>query len=480
MYRFILPFFLFLSCVFYTQQLSPSEIDQLQKDKYYQYFQEEKFYEGIEFSKKTIKLSEKINYAKGKARGYIYIAGFLHSLGKYDEVLQYLQKAEDLTSEYGDDPALLSSLFTWYGKNYYALGFTEKSNENYNKALKEAFKLKDKKQKQKQLHFIYGSKAVNFGLLKDNDSMYYYVHKAYKISPRVVEATNLTDYFITQRKNEDSAKFYLDKAESLLKKSTETFDYLVFNYMSGCYYKYKGEYSKALAFYENSLEASMRMKRPKNVMKNYKDIAEIYSSQNNVYKANEYLLKYTKLRDSLAENNIIAIQATEKKFINDEKKQNQNSNMKLYYLLGGLFLGIIIIISVLSFSHYMKNKKKDFLLTKNTAAILQQDQQVRALKKKVNESFEEVIQLAKENSPEFWGRFQEVYPEFRERILIINPNLKTSELILCAYIYLGFNTKDIARYTFKAVQTIKNNKYNLRKRLNVPQQEDITLWMRII
>jgi DNA-binding NarL/FixJ family response regulator len=128
----------------------------------------------------------------------------------------------------------------------------------------------------------------------------------------------------------------------------------------------------------------------------------------------------------------------------------------------------------------MKNKKKDFLITKNTAAILQQDQQVRALKKKVNESFEEVIQLAKENSPEFWGRFQEVYPEFRERILIINPNLKTSELILCAYIYLGFNTKDIARYTFKAVQTIKNNKYNLRKRLNVPQQEDITLWMRII
>ncbi|REC74318.1 hypothetical protein DRF60_17790 [Chryseobacterium elymi] len=479
MYRFILPFFLLLSCVFYAQQLSPSEIDELQKDKYYQYFQEEKFYEGIEFSKQTIKLSEKINYAKGKARGYTYIAGFLHSLGNYNEVLQYLQKAEDLVSEYEDDPVLLSSLFTLYGKNYYVLGFTEKSNENYNKALKEAFKLKDKKQKQKRLHFIYGSKAVNFGLLKDNDSMYYYVHKAYKISPRVVEATNLTDYFITQKKNEDSAKFYLDKAENLLKISTETFDYLVFNYMSGRYYKNKGEYSKALVFYENSLEASIRMKRPKNVMKNYKDIAEIYSSQNNVYKANEYLLKYTKLRDSLAENNVLAIQATEKKIINDEKKQSQNSNMKLYYILGGLFLGVIII-SVLSFSHYMKNKKKDFLLTKNMAAILQQDQQVRELKKKVNESFEEVIQLAKENSPEFWGRFQEVYPDFRGRILTINPNLKTSELILCAYIYLGFNTKDIAQYTFKAVQTIKNNKYNLRKRLNVPQQEDFILWMRII
>ncbi|RKS95859.1 hypothetical protein [Chryseobacterium defluvii] len=471
----LLFFFFLASCILYSQKLSPAEIDRLQNDD--QYLQKGKIYEGIEYSKKTIQLSENINYAKGKARGYIQIARYLHSLGKYDEEQIYLQKAEALYSEYENDPLLVASLFTVYGKNYFELRFIEKSNESYRKALQEVLKINDKIQKQKLLHDIYGSMAVNFGILQNSDSMYYYTHKAYKNVPRVVEATNLTYYFITRKKNQDSAKFYLDKAEGLLKISTSIFDHLVFNYMSGEYYKDQKEYKKALGFYEKSLKLSFKMKRSKNVMKNYKGIAEVYTLQNNVYKANEYLQKYTRLRDSIDQRNLIASQTSGKKIIEDEKKQIEASKKNLYYTLGGLLLGIIIL-SILSFLHDRKIRRKDLLLKKNKAYILQNERKVKELEQKVNESFEEIIQLAKENSPEFWGRFQEVYPEFRKKTLDINSNLKTSELILSAYIYLGFNTKDIADYTFKAVQTIKNNKYNLRKRLNIPPQDDISLWIR--
>lgn len=476
--RMALLFFLLLSCVFYTQKWSPEEIDRLQEKIGNQYIQKGKIYDGIEQSKKSIQLSEAINYRRGQARGYIQMVGFLHSLGKYNEEQLYLQKAEALFSEYDDDPVLVSALFAAYGKNYHELGFIEKSNESYDKAIREALKISDKQKKRKRLHYIYGSKAVNFELIQDNDSMYYYIHKAYKILPRVVEATNLTSYFLEKRKNQDSAKFYLDKAEGLLKKSTETFDHLVFNYMAGQYYESTNDYNKALGFYEKSLELSIKMNRPKNMMKNYKEIAEIFRHQNNVYKANEYLEKYTKLRDSIAHTNLIALQTSGKKIIEDEKRQNQNSNKKLYYILGGLFLGITAIISLVSFSYYRQAKKKDLLLKENKTAFLQKDLQVKELEQKVNETFDEVIQLAKENHSEFWGRFQEVYPDFRGKILAINPTLKTSELILSAYIYLGFNTKDIAEYTFKAVQTVKNNKYNLRKRLNIPAQEDLIIWIR--
>jgi len=476
--RMVLLFFLLLSCVLYTQKWSSAEIDRLQEEIGSQYLQKGKLYDGIEQSKKAIQLSEEINYTKGRARGYIHIASFLHSLSKYNEEQLYLQKAEALLPEYEDDPLLLSLFFTAYAKNYYELGFIEKSNENYNKAIKAALKINNIQKKRKRLHHIYGSKAVNLGRIQDNDSMYYYIHKAYKILPRVVEATNLTDYFIYKKKNKDSAKFYLDKAESLLKTSTETFDYLVFNYMSGRYYKSQNDYQKALGFYEKSLGLSFKMKRPKNIMKNYKDIAEIYSLQDNVYKANEYLQKYTKLKDSFDQTNLMALQTSEKKIIEDEKIESRNSNKKLYYILGVLFLGITIIISLLSFSYYKRAKKKDLLLKENKSVILQKDQKVKELEQKVNENFDEIIQLAKENSSEFWGRFQEVYPDFRHKILDINPNLKTSELILSAYIYLGFNTKDIAEYTFKAVQTVKNNKYNLRKRLNIPTPDDLIVWIR--
>lgn len=476
--RIFLLSFLFFSGVFYTQKWSPEKIDRLQDKIGSQYMQEGRIYEGIEQTKKAIQLSDEINYTKGRARGYIHMVNFLHSLGKYSEEQVYLQKAESLYNTFDDDPALLSAFFAAYGKNYHELGLIEKSNESFDKALKEALKIKDKQLKRKRLHYIYGSKAINFGLIEYNDSMYYYIHKAYKILPRVVEATNLTSYFLENKKNPDSAKFYLDQAEGLLKNSTETFDYLVFNYMSGQYYGSIKNYNKALEFYEKSLALSMKMNRPKNMMKNYKEIAEIYNLQNNAYKANEYLQKYTKIRDSFEKGNLIALQTSGKKIIDDEKKQSQELNKKWYYIIAGLFLGITILIVLLSIAYYRKVQKKDLLLKENTTAILQKDLQVKVLEQKVNETFDEIIQLAKENHPEFWGRFQEVYPDFRSKILSINPTLKVSELILAAYIYLGFNTKDIANYTFKAVQTIKNNKYNLRKRLNIPAQEDIVVWIR--
>ncbi|WP_144428906.1 tetratricopeptide repeat protein [Chryseobacterium sp. StRB126] len=476
--RIFLIFFLSLSSVFYTQKWSPEKIDRLQDKIGSQYLQEGRIHDGIEQTKKAIQLSEEINYTKGRARGYIHMVNFLHSLGKYSEEQVYLQKAESLYYTFDDDPALLSAFFAAYGKNYHELGLIEKSNESFDKALKEALKIKDKQRKRKRLHYIYGNKAINFGLIGYNDSMYYYIHKAYKILPRVVEATNLTSYFLENKKNLDSAKFYLREAEGLLKNSTEPFDYLVFNYMSGQYYENIKNYNKALEFYEKSLALSIKMNRPKNMMKNYKEIAEIYNLQNNVYKANEYLQKYTKIRDSFEKGNLIALQTSGKKIIDDEKKQIQESNKKWYYIIAGLFLGVTILIVLLSIAYYKKVQKKDLLLKENTTAILQKDLQVKVLEQKVNETFDEIIQLAKKNHPEFWGRFQEVYPDFRSRILSINPTLKVSELVLTAYIYLGFNTKDIANYTFKAVQTIKNNKYNLRKRLNIPAQEDIVVWIR--
>lgn len=46
---------------------------------------------------------------------------------------------------------------------------------------------------------------------------------------------------------------------------------------------------------------------------------------------------------------------------------------------------------------------------------------------------------------------------------------------LCAYLYLGFTTKEIAAYTFKAIKTIENNRYHLRKRLGLSPGLDITL-----
>ena len=86
--------------------------------------------------------------------------------------------------------------------------------------------------------------------------------------------------------------------------------------------------------------------------------------------------------------------------------------------------------------------------------------------------------MVKENSPQFWGRFQEIYSNFSAKMLEINPTLKVSELTFCAYIYLGFSNKEIAEYTFKSIRTIENNRYNLRKKIGLTSEEDFCLWLR--
>ncbi|MBP2615212.1 helix-turn-helix transcriptional regulator [Chryseobacterium jejuense] len=145
-----------------------------------------------------------------------------------------------------------------------------------------------------------------------------------------------------------------------------------------------------------------------------------------------------------------------------QNKTNYREKNKIYYIaIGGVAAAVSLMYYLLFSSNDRNTEKADLLIDKNKHKI-----------------FDEIIQLAKNNSPEFWAHFQEQYPDFRKKILVLNANLKVSELIFCAYIFLGFTTKDIAKYTFKAVQTIKNNKSNLRKRLNIPVQHDTTLWLR--
>jgi DNA-binding CsgD family transcriptional regulator len=89
---------------------------------------------------------------------------------------------------------------------------------------------------------------------------------------------------------------------------------------------------------------------------------------------------------------------------------------------------------------------------------------------------DEIITLAKENSPRLLNKFRLVYPDFFDEIAKIHPNLKNSELIFCIYLKLNFTTKEIATYTFVTPKAIQNRKNRIRKKLNIPSEMDIYKW----
>ncbi|MCS3528991.1 hypothetical protein [Chryseobacterium sp. JUb7] len=113
----------------------------------------------------------------------------------------------------------------------------------------------------------------------------------------------------------------------------------------------------------------------------------------------------------------------------------------------------------------MKNEKPKFNLEDLNEKIIVQD---------------EILALAKQNSPRLLNKFRLVYPDFFEKISAIQPNLKNSELIFCIYLKLNLTTKEIATYTFVTPKAIQNRKNRLRKKLNIPSETDIYKWFNDI
>jgi chromosomal replication initiation ATPase DnaA len=113
----------------------------------------------------------------------------------------------------------------------------------------------------------------------------------------------------------------------------------------------------------------------------------------------------------------------------------------------------------------MKNEKPGFNLEDLNEKIFAQD---------------EIIALAKENSPRLLNKFRLVYPNFFDKIFAIQPNLRNSELIFCIYLKLNLSTKEVATYTYVTPKAVQNRKNRLRKKLLIPSEVDIYKWFNAL
>ncbi|WP_454046167.1 tetratricopeptide repeat protein [Chryseobacterium sp. Marseille-Q8038] len=270
----------------------------------------------------------------------------------------------------------------------------------------------------------------------------------------------------------DSAEYYLNKANLLSSQApAESRSRVLLSY--GELYFYKKEYEKALKYYFQSLQVVKKIGLKKSERVIYQRIYENYKKQNDIERANEYLEKYTALNDSLnsVERNILDIPIRR---ITDENIENEKQKKNVfYYIMIGVILLSIILFAVLYKTNKSRQKQKDLL-------IMEKEKETEILKKQLSSSIDELVQLAKENSPEFFTRFNEIYPEFRRELLEISPRSKASEITFCAYLFLNFSTKDIAEFTFTSPRTVQTRKYNIRKKFNIPSNEDLYIWIQNI
>jgi len=92
------------------------------------------------------------------------------------------------------------------------------------------------------------------------------------------------------------------------------------------------------------------------------------------------------------------------------------------------------------------------------------------------DKLKEVIDMAVEGNNCFFSKFKKLYPYFYERLIEVQPNVVASELEFCAYIKLGFSTKEIAKFTNSSIRSIEGKKYRIRRKYNISEKVDIYIW----
>lgn len=171
-------------------------------------------------------------------------------------------------------------------------------------------------------------------------------------------------------------------------------------------------------------------------------------------------------------------------FLNEEKeiqriqKAQSQKTLIIIFAVSFVFILLIGLISRKAYKNTLKRKRKlSEELLKSTKKIEEKEVKTKVLEKRINESFNEVIELAKTSDPSFLKRFSEVYSDETKRLFEKHPNLTNSEFTLCALILLNFSTKDIATYTFVEHRSVQTKKSRLRKKLNLPAGADLESYL---
>lgn len=443
----------------------------------------------LKTAQQAYSLAQKAGDDNREAKSVYYIARSLFNLGLFKESLSYVEKA-DSEKHFTKDP-IQKVLFTELKAYLYkSLKLDSQSKKEFTNAFSllgdnnsnDAFEIRSR---------IYANLSQNT-TNQDSILIYYNLQKEElkklpekKYFGAYCENYNYIGNFYLGNNKLDSAYYYLDKSYQLKQKYKDPVLYEQY-YFLGSYYKQKKEYNKALDYflkcYENMKKYSSRLEYFRSV---YSQLTSTYSSLGNKAKQKEFedLGKKTDMKILTEQNK--NVEHALNIILNDQEKELKKSETTKYIWI---FTGILALILIFIFVYRIlrKNLKHKEILITEVHSTLQEKEEIisqktvetEELQLRVNDAYNEVIDLAKKNDPSFYFRFQEVYPDFQKKLLEYSPGLRTSELSLCAYTFLGFNVKDIADYTFKSVNTVRNRKQNLRKKFNLSGEQDMAIWLR--
>lgn len=425
---------------------------------------------SLEIAIETLSISRALDYPKGRAISCFYIGQALTYLGDYEKALDYLTQSEK--DKYSlKNPTILSEISRLKGQIYFYLGLKDVSFEEFKKAHKYASKIEDDEKKYRYLSLAYENLAISWNISKNNpDSSFYYLTKNREFLDNIEEELvyrnkiNLYTLIGKHYKNieqYDSASSFYCKSLSLINKYN--FPYTSYLYSNwGDLYQQEGKSDSALFHFRKALENAEEAQLNTELPGIYLKISEVYNEMGIEDSAKFYKNQYLQLSTQESDSRNMATEKAMQILLGEERKLNQKRERNILLYSGSLLI-VLCIVSILLYKRAQDKKK----------IVLQTEEEVTLLKHKLNDAFEEIIELAKTNDTGFLARFREVYPEFTENILRKHPDLINTELHLCALVFLNFSSKEISDYLYITHRSVQTRKSRLRKKLGIDSKVDL-------
>ncbi len=452
---------------------------------------------AIEYAQKALKSSKQKKYSRGIAIGNFRIAQCLAELNIYKQGLEYLDKAQNENLNLKDQ-GLNFEIRRIRSRIYGNMKLFSNSISESKKAIKIIPELKKNETEKKFAQTLINENLASaYGLMEKPDSAFYYLNE----NQMILEAQETQKYLLSIINNYvELGNHYLStgntkKAQYFLTKAINTAKLNNYPFLSYAFKSYgdlmilKKENDSAIIYYKKALEISENTKLKSEIPSIYQKMSNTYHLLGNKILEEKYKLKFLELQNNLKSEMLSASNLAINSILSDQKDEFTKKDVKanriiivMTAIIISLFIGLWRLYKrkrkKLKHLKIISSRKEKILIQEKEEITLRYQEDTKNLEQKVNQSLDEVFALAKSNNPEFFTRFQEVYPEVINSILSIDSKLRVSELTLCAYFFLGFTTKEIAQYTFKSINTVRNRRQNLRNKLQIPADEDLELWFK--
>ncbi|ALO14815.1 Phosphoserine phosphatase RsbP [Salinivirga cyanobacteriivorans] len=245
---------------------------------------------AIEWTSKSIKLSEKLSYSLGFFNGWLLKGSISAQQSANDSAILYFNKAVGIAKNINNNSALYNA--------YNQIGLFFRQNEQFDSTLhyyEKALNLIDEKNSDDRFYLLQQIAVVHYNL-GNFETTIEFVQKGIKLSKQIGETDhrmgfiNLMAASLKRKGDIDSALYYFRQIVELT-DDEENFDKLsAYNNIANIYGD-RGNYPKALDYYLLTLKTAEKLEHERAMSVTYNNIAIVYYTLKDYPQTIKYLQK---------------------------------------------------------------------------------------------------------------------------------------------------------------------------------------------